>query len=243
MRRTTGRKDSGPICLDAFMKPLFSETEQERIQEAVREAEARTSGEIVPFVVQRSGSYDVAVWKGASGAAVIVLGVALLVMQLYDGWGLSWLYASWGAILLALIAGTIGAAATAFSPPLQRWLAGQTLLEETVHHRAMQAFVEEEVFDTRDRTGILIFISLFEHHIEVLGDAGINQKVRPEAWVTIVEHLRDAIRSETLAAGLVQAIGECGQLLEQRGVELRPDDQNELSDRVRVQRREERDAE
>lgn len=224
------------------MTPLFTETEQARIQAAVREAEARTAGEIVPFVIQRCSSYDVAVWKGAAGAAVFVLGIALLVMQLYDGWGLSWLYASWGAILLALLAGTIGAAAVAFTPPLQRWLAGQALLEETVHRRAMQAFVEEEVFNTRDRTGILIFVSLFEHHIEVLGDAGINQKVQPEAWVTIVEHLREAIRSGDLADGLVQAIEECGQLLEQRGVELRADDQNELSDAVRVQRREDQDA-
>lgn len=218
------------------MKPLFTEAEQERIQAAVAEAETRTAGEIVPYVVERSGSYDVAVWRGASGAAVGVLGIALLVMQLYDGWGLSWLYASWGAILLTLLAGTLGAILVSVSAPLQRWLAGRTLIEEAVHRRAMQAFVEEEVFDTRERTGILIFISLFEHHIEVLGDAGINQHVQPEAWASIVEHLREAIRSESLAQGLVRAVEECGQLLERRGVEIRPDDVNELPDSVRIQR-------
>ena len=40
---------------------------------------------------------------------------------------------------------------------------------------AMAAFVEEEVFSTRDRTGILLFLSLFEHRVVVLGDSGINQ--------------------------------------------------------------------
>lgn len=225
------------------MQPLFSDTERERLRAAVEAAEGNTAGEIVPFILNRSGPYDVAIWRGAAGAAVTVLGVALIVMQVYDGWGLSWLYASWGSTLLTLIAGTLGAGLVAISPPLQRWLAGRALIEETVHRRAMQAFVEEEVFDTRDRTGILIFISLFEHHIEVLGDTGINQHVQPEAWVSIVEHLREAIREDRLADGLVQAIDECGQLLARRGIGIQEDDQNELSDRVRVRRREERDAE
>jgi putative membrane protein len=225
------------------MQPLLSDTERERIQAAVQAAEERTAGEIVPFILSRSGGYEVAIWRGAAGAAVLTMGVAMVVMQLYEGWGLSWLYASWGVILLTLLAGTLGAGLVAISSPLQRWLAGRALIEETVHRRAMQAFVEEEVFATRDRTGILIFVSLFEHHIEVLGDAGINQRVQPEAWVSIVEHLRDSIRQGRLADGLVQAIDECGALLEQRGVELRSDDENELSDRVRVLRREERDGE
>jgi putative membrane protein len=98
----------------------------------------------------------------------------------------------------------------------------------------MQAFVEEEVFDTRDRTGILLFVSLREHRIEVLGDAGINQQVDPDDWVEVVARIQRGIQNDNLTEGLVEAIEMCGQLLERKGVDLRADDENELTDTVRT---------
>ena len=103
-----------------------------------------------------------------------------------------------------------------------------------VHRRAALAFLDEEVFDTRDRTGILIFVSLFEHRIEVLGDTGINAKVQPEEWVEVVDLIREGILARDLAGGLVSGIERCGDLLNRRGVAVRPDDTDELHDGVRV---------
>ena len=104
----------------------------------------------------------------------------------------------------------------------------------SVHGRAMRAFVEEEIFSTRERTGILLFISLLEHRIEVVGDTGINQKVTPDEWTDVVVRVREGIKAGKLADGLVAAIEMCGELLERVGVEIRPDDINELSDDVRL---------
>ncbi len=216
------------------MKELFTEADRQRIREAVSQAEGRTSGEIVPYVVPQSSRYDAAVWRGASVAALLALGAAMLVVQFYEGWGLPWLYASWGTAVLVLAAGVFGAVAAAYVPPLKRLLAGPALLDRRVHQRAMQAFVEEEVFATRDRTGILLFISLLEHRIEVLGDTGINRKVTPDEWTDVVLRIRVGIRQGNVADGLVEAIALCGQLLERGGVEIRPDDLNELADDIRI---------
>ena len=76
--------------------------------------------------------------------------------------------------------------------------------------------------------------SLFEHRIEVIGDAGINQKVTPEEWTDVVLRIREGIKAGNVADGLVAAIGMCGALLERGGVEIRPDDINELSDDIRI---------
>ena len=218
------------------MKPPFTEDELERIRRAVAEAEGRTSGEIVPYLVPQSGRYSVAVWRGASMAAVGALLVALLVFQFYSGWGLGWLHTGWGVALVALIAGTLGALLAAYVPPLKRLIAGSDRLVRRVHYRAMRAFVEEEVFNTRDRTGILLFISLFEHRIEVLGDTGINQHVTPDEWTDVVLRIREGIKSGHLADGLVEAIEMCGRLLERGGVDIKPDDENELPDRIRIRK-------
>lgn len=216
------------------MDKLLDTLDEDRIREAVAEAEKRTSGEIVPYVVPRSDDYDVATWRGASALAVLALGAVLLFVRFYEGWGLGWVYTSWGVVLITLAAGTLGAVLTATIRPLRRALAGAERLDRIVHNRAMRAFVEEEVFDTRDRTGILLFVSLLEHRIEVIGDAGINQKVEPDAWVNVVARIRKGITNNNLSEGIVDAIGMCGALLEQSGVEIRPDDENELSDTVRT---------
>jgi len=216
------------------MDTMIDRLDQDRIQGAVGRAEEWTAGEIVPVVLPRSADYEVAVWRGTGVAVLLVLTAVLLTLQFYDGWGLGWLFTPWGVALSVLLAGTGGALLTRYIYPLQRFLAGSDRLDETVHRRAMQAFVEEEVFDTRDRTGILIFVSLREHRIEVLGDTGINQQVEPDDWAEVVARIRRGIQNDNLTEGLVEAVEMCGRLLERKGVEVRPDDENELTDTVRT---------
>lgn len=216
------------------MQKLLASIDEDRVRAAIAAAEERTAGEIVPCIVPQSEDYEVAVWRGAALAVGLVLVAALLVFQFYAGWGLAWLYTGWGVALVVLAAGTAGALATAFLPPLKRLFAGVSRRDRAVHRRALEVFIEEEVFDTRDRTGILLFVSLFEHRIEVVGDAGINAQVDPDEWADVVARIRKGIKDKQLTDGVVDAIGQCGRLLERRGVEIQPDDENELSDRVRI---------
>lgn len=213
--------------------PLFSDAERTRIADAVAAAERQTAGEIVPYVVTRCGRYEVAVWKAASLGAMLAAILGLGVAALYDGWGLGWLYTGWAMVVVMALGGTLGALAT-MVPAVRRAVAGQRRMAERVHRRAALAFVEEQVFDTVDRTGILLFVSLFEHRIEVLGDAGINAKVEPEDWVEVVDLIRGGIVAGDLAGGMVAGIDKCGDLLHRRGVALRDDDVDELPDGVRV---------
>jgi putative membrane protein len=216
------------------MQPLIDRLDEDPIRQAVQQAEERTSGEIVPVVVPQSAEYEVVTWRGAAFASLLALTAVLLTLQFYEGWGLGWLYTPWGVVLTTLGAGLLGALLATYVSPVQRLLAGGDLLDETVHRRALQSFVEEEVFATRDRTGILLFVSLQEHRIEVIGDTGINKRVEPNDWAEIVERIRRGIRNDNLTEGLVEAIGMCGRLLERKGVNIRPDDENELSNTVRT---------
>lgn len=217
------------------MRYQFTDEDRGRIEQAVAAAEQRTSGEIVPVVVPRSESYEVTLWKGAGLGAGCALLAAMLVFHFYQGWGMAWLHTGWGTASVTLAAGIAGGLLGAFVRPVRRFLAGRDAMIRAVHRRAMKAFVEEEAFDTRDRTGILIFISLLEHRIEVLGDAGINRNVSPDEWAEVVERIRTGIRSGHLTDGIVEAIEMCGRLLEKSGVEIREDDANELPDRLRTQ--------
>jgi len=212
----------------------FSEDELRQIKDAVDAAEVKTAGEIVPVIARNSGQYGATVWRAASLCGVLSLVGVMLVFQLYDGWGLTWLYAGWGVAVVATVAGTLGAVITAYVPAVKRLLTPTDLMARKVHRRAMQAFVEEEVFNTNDRTGILIFISTDEHRIEVLGDTGINAAVDPDDWIAVIERIREGIQQDRVAEGLVEAIGLCGNLLRRRGVDPQGADPNELDNHLRI---------
>jgi putative membrane protein len=215
--------------MDEIQK-VFTESDREAVRAAVREAESGTSGEIVPYVVPASDLYLSAVWKGTALGALAGPLLALALYRLGGFWGTHlhlWIS------LPAAAGGAAGYLLTAFVPPLKRWLAGGEMLEARVRQRAGAAFLSEEVFRTRERTGILLFVSLFERRVVVLGDSGINRQVEASHWEGVVATVVDGLRSGRPGAALAAGIRQCGELLARFGVALRPDDQNELPDELR----------
>jgi putative membrane protein len=208
---------------------LFSDAEMAAVRAAVAEAEKRTSGEIVPYVVPASDAYPNALWKGATFGALAGPLLALALHRLWDLWGTRldlWITAP------AAAGAAIGFLLAAFVPPVKRWLAGE-MLELRTRQRAEMAFLDEEVFRTRERTGILLYLSLFEHRVVVLADSGIHPLVEPGQWDDIAARLAAGVRKGQAGEALLEAIRSCGDLLERHGVARRADDVNELPDELR----------
>jgi putative membrane protein len=156
--------------------------------------------------------------------------LAVAVHRWSSLWGIPLFY--W-IVVPPLIGGALGYLVAAFVPPLRRFLAGEEVLEVRTRRRAAVAFLEQEVFRTRDRTGILLFLSLFEHRVVLLADSGIHAKVEEERWEAITRRVAEGIRSGRPGPALVEAIRECGELLERHGVERRADDRDELANELR----------
>ena len=209
---------------------LFSDAEMSAVRAAVEEAEKRTSGEIVPYVVPASDAYLNALWKGATLGALAGPLLALALHRLWDLWGTHldlWLTAP------AAAGAAAGFLLTFFVPPVKRWLAGDEMLELRTRQRATMAFLDEEIFRTRERTGILLFLSLFEHRVVVLADSGIHKLVEPGQWDGLADGIAKGIRAGRAKEALLEAIRSCGDLLERHGVSRRTDDVNELPDELR----------
>ena len=209
---------------------LFSEADKKRLADAVRAAEKNTSGEIVPFVAAQSDSYPEAWLRSGTLAAFLLLFIFGVVNIGSD----TWLPVSIGEIVLfALLAFAAAGLAATYLPMVKRMFIPAAMMQQRVDERASMAFLEEEVFATRERTGILIFISLFEHRVRILGDSGINEKVEQAQWDDIVATIVQAMKAGQPADGLHDAIEQCGALLGDSGVEIRPDDTDELDNAVR----------
>ena len=210
-------------------RSLFNERELEAVKQAVTVAEGETSGEIVPYVVDASDAYEGSLWKGAALGALGAALVAAVVHAVAGLWGAGALWIG----LPAAAGGALGFLLAAFVPAAKRSLVPPDVLTRRVRRRAAVAFLDEEVFSTEDRTGILLFLSLFECRVVVLGDAGISSKVGEEEWVAITEAIAGGIRDGRAGEALVEGISACGRLLARRGVEIRLDDRNELRDDLR----------
>jgi len=207
-------------------KDLIREEDASAIRAAVREAESRSAGEIVPVLVEAADDHPGAYWKAATLGALAAATSAALVRPLLPGWGTSPLWLALPAALGALV----GALAVAALPGLRRLLVGDQRLDERVDACAAEAFLRHEVFRTRDRSGILILIALFEHRVRILADEGIHAAVPRETWERLATEAASDMRRTSPGDALRRAVERCGELLAEHGPKRREDDVNELPD-------------
>lgn len=216
------------------MASLLSEADLAEVQAATTAAEARTSGEIVPYLVEQADEHVDGRYRAGLLGAVLATAIATALHEGLDLWGPP-------LVFWMLVPAWIGALAGYFScrlfPGLLRALVPDEAIELRVLRRAESAFLREEVFKTRDRTGILIFLALFEHRALILADSGIHQVVPHEQWQQLASKLAEGIKEGRAKAALIAAIESCGALLVEHRLDIKPDDTNELADRPRVHAR------
>ena len=214
----------------------FTDQDFERIKAAVKEAESKISGEIVPVFVERSGFYTIANYR----SAMIVASLFFLIIILLDRYVPSLtvyepVYDPLFIFLAVAVGGILGAAFPHFIQPAKRWFINQKHLDEATRKKAENAFLQEEVFNTRHRTGIMIFVSFFEREVIVMADRGISKVVDQKEWDKMVRGIVEHIRKGKITEGIEAAIKRCGEVLLEKGFRQDPDDVNELRDDLRIQ--------
>jgi len=216
------------------IKKKITESDLNRIKDAVKVAEDKISGEIVPVIVERSGDYAIANYKGCLlGASLAYVMMIILDRYVIDA-SHTLFYDPVFIFSVVIIGGMLGALIPNFFDPVKRLLVTRRYQDNATRQRAENAFLEEEVFNTRQRTGIMIFISFFEHEVIVMADSGINKVVDQKQWDRIVADLIQSIRNRKIVEGLEQGIKQCGAILLEKGFGKTQDDVNELRDDLRV---------
>lgn len=206
---------------------FFSNDDREAIRAATAEAERSTSGELVVYVVERCDPYPEVAWKGALIGGAVGAACAAIAVRLFGGWGTPddlWL-------LIGLQIGLLGGWLASRFEGVTRRLIGNEALSSRVEGRAAEAFIGESVFATAERTGVLIFVALFEHRVLVLADEGIRERVGPDAWDEIATSIATGIRAGAPAPALTGAVGRCAALLSAHGVPANTS--NELANQPR----------
>ncbi len=103
--------------------------------------------------------------------------------------------------------------------------------KKSVKDLAETEFYKLGMNETRDKTGILIFLLLTEKKFYILADEGINEKVEQSVWDEIRDRMQRQFKTGNYLEGILSAIEEIGKILAQF-FPIKPDDTNELSNKV-----------
>lgn len=220
----------------------LDQSAQDIVTAAVAEAEAKTSGEILTVLADRSDGYtDVALlWAVALSFTAMALVTAFpeTFTGLADGLLRRWSHVWTPGELLTLVTG-IGLLVFLAAWALQGWqrlkfaLIPAPVKLARVREAAIRHFKVGAERRTHGRTGVLLYLSMREHRAEIVADEAIASLVDAEVWGQAMADMLAEIRKGHVGEGLAAGVRDVGEVLARhfpRGAE----DVNELPDRLIV---------
>jgi putative membrane protein len=203
---------------------FISKVDQAEIEACVREAETRTRSEIVVMVVPMSYPYPMA---DLLGATAFSFPVAVALTPTLGGLFWVGLFNLWVFLALLIPFLLVFREVVKRTPLLKRCFIHQKEMEDEVREAATIQFFRKGLYRTREETGVLIYISIFERKVWVLGDRGIRAAIPEAHWDGIIATIVQAIRDRRAAKGICQAVGHMSRILQDK-FPIRHGDQDEL---------------
>ena len=219
---------------------MLSAQDHARIAEAVKAAEAKTSGEIFCIVTGEVSQYRETPLAWGAAAALIVPPLLLVFglqpwvwVEHYMGLvalgaadrGGGWTAGDMHVATQTLIVDAIGAYALAQTvlfamvafvvaiPPIRRALTPRFLKQHRVRRTAYAHFASTGLINDPGRTGVLVFASLKDRQVQIVADKGIHDAVGDKVWNTAVGALVEGMKRRDPGQGFVKAIDVCGEAL------------------------------
>ena len=201
--------------------PFLGDADKARIEEEGRGAEAKTTGEFVTVIAARSSEYLYIPTLAAAGIVLLLSGLVLLLP----------LDPRIDLFYAGQVAGFIALALAFRWPPLRMALIPRSEQEVRARRHAHQLFLDLGLSSAKDRTGVLLFVSIAEHYVEIIADRGVQAHVDAKVWDRIVADFTAKVRTGQVAEGFVAAIAACTDVMAEHHP-WHPGDVNELPNRL-----------
>jgi len=189
----------------------LTESQKDAIRDAIRDAESRTSGELVAVLARASDGYH---YIPVLWAALLALIAPALILLAVDVFGLWYTPSLTGTYLVQVLVFLAGVAIFGYSP-LKMMLIPKTVKRMRASRLAHEQFHYQGLGDTERGTGVLLFVSFAERYVEIVADRKIHERVEEGAWDHIVADFVGDVARGRVSEGFLKAIDACGQLLGQ----------------------------
>lgn len=187
---------------------FLNETEKERISALIRQVESRTQGEIVTVIARQSDSYRYIPIMWAAIAALSVPGLYFLWELIFHSqWRypgestavLSWLYPVQALTFL-------GVGMILQIPTCRVLVTPASVKAQRSSRHAKEQFFGQQLHLSSGRTGVLIFVSVAEHYVEIIVDAAIAAKVDNAVWDETIAEFIVHLKAGRIAEGFESTI-------------------------------------
>jgi len=182
---------------------FLTDSEKQKIAAAIATAELKTRGELITVITRSSDTYRYIPLLWAALLSLLVPGI----LTLFEN------PVSLNIAYLVQICTFLGAAAVFNWMPLKIHLIPAAVKRLRAHRLAQEQFFLQNLHMKSERTGVLLFVSAAEHHVEIIADKGINDVVADDAWENIVQEFVQHVRQQQVTDGFITAIAACGELL------------------------------
>jgi len=195
---------------------LLTTAEAAAIESRVARLEAERGVEVVTLLTRKSDDYPEAVWKAfAFGASLAGLAVALADLA-HPAWSSATLVLT--SMLLVLGAGAGCAVAAVFVPAITRLFLRESRIAVETEQYAKAQFLDRELFATRERTAILLLVSLLERRVVVLADAGLRARTTAADWDGVIGRMTAPLRSGRRGEAVLAGLDAIDELLARLGI-------------------------
>jgi len=191
------------------------------IEKEIESVEKETCGQLVPVIAKKSSDYKTVEMINAFIFAYLFMFIDFGVHGALNP--LNILFDTVVAVLLVVLLFRLNF--------FKRILIPKRLMMHKVHEAAMMSFYRNGVYKTKHQTGILIYVSLAERMVVIVGDEGIHNKVGDEAWKGIIDIIIKGIKTKHVEQGIVDGIESCRGLLKEH-FPVAADNVDELSNKV-----------
>jgi putative membrane protein len=200
---------------------FLTDEDRQEIAAAIAEAERRTSGELVAVVAGAASGYRHIAILWPALIALLMPAVLLTVRPETGAWPLYLMQAGL-FVVLALIA---------HLPAVRPALVPRSIKRRRASRLARKQFFEQGLHLTGARTGVLIFVSVAEHYVEIIADGGINSVVPPGTWDQAVAEFVERVHAGRITEGFLAAVALVGDQLAEH-FPGRAEDVDELPNRL-----------
>jgi len=182
---------------------FLTDQDRARIASAIAAAERRTSGELVAVVADAADDYRYVALLWPALAALLLPAILLTALPALDAW---LLYLAQAAlfVVLVLLAQLRRVRLALVPAATKRRRAGRLAREQ---------FIAQGLHLTRERTGVLIFVAVAEHYVEIIADRGIAAVAPPGIWDEAVAGFVEKVRAGRVAEGFLATIALVGERL------------------------------
>ncbi len=212
------------VIMKSLAKNFLTQEEQDRVTQAVKEAELQTSGEIVPMIVSSSYEYPKAILIAALFYSLPLTYALAHILSMYLWVDFLHIHFFFPLFIPFFFLCYWLVSTCRF---LSRMFISREEMAIEVEEEATKSFFLERLYETKENNGILLFISVFEKKAWILADRGINERIEPVEWQRIVDGLTAKIRRGNNAEGICEAIRSIGAILKDK-FPYRRDDTDEL---------------